>query len=39
MGGEGRDVNEGEGREVEVRGDLLIIYMFGSNVGRGGNDF
>jgi hypothetical protein len=28
-----------KGREVEVRGDLLIIYMFGSNVGRGGNDF
>jgi hypothetical protein len=39
MGGEGRDFNEGEGREGEVRGYLLIIYMFGSNDGRGGNAF
>jgi hypothetical protein len=35
MGGEGRDFNEGEGREGEVREDLLIIYMFGSKDVRG----
>jgi hypothetical protein len=40
-GGEGRDFNEGEGREGEGRRDFLIIYMFGSKEGRGreGRDF
>jgi hypothetical protein len=35
-GGEGRDFNEGEGREGEGRRNLIVIYMFGSNKGGGG---
>jgi hypothetical protein len=35
-GCEGRDFNEGEGRGGEF---FLVIYMFGSNEGRGGKKF
>jgi hypothetical protein len=34
--GEGRYFNEGEGKRGEVRGDILIKYMFGSKDERGG---
>jgi hypothetical protein len=36
MGGKMRYFNEEEGRKGEVREDLLIIYMFGSNDRREG---